>query len=180
MTANCQTPAIARCMTAHDPGLRACSTSLMRCLRQTKWRCSCRNESSARSAFVVRSTPGSWSRLRKLVAFDDDTLDKLTQLARDRMATFQELADEAFADLLEKNTGIPIDLKDALRKSAGFLKASGAEEREIENRKDAIIKFRPRPFRARPSARQAKTFQRRPTRSTMAGDGPACTLGRRP
>ncbi len=55
--------------------------------------------------------------MRKLIAFDDDTLDKLKQLARDRMATFQELADEAFADLLKKH-GIPIDLKDALRKSA--------------------------------------------------------------
>jgi hypothetical protein len=62
-------------------------------------------------------------RLRKLIAFDDDTLDKLTQLARDRMATFQELADEAFADLLKKH-GIPIDLKDALRKSAGLSKAA--------------------------------------------------------
>jgi hypothetical protein len=55
--------------------------------------------------------------MRKLIAFDDDTLDKLTQLGRDRMATLQELADEAFADLLKKH-GIPIDLKDALRKSA--------------------------------------------------------------
>jgi non-homologous end joining protein Ku len=55
--------------------------------------------------------------VRKLIAFDDDTSDKLKQLARDRMATFQELADEAFADLLKKH-GIPIDLKDALRKSA--------------------------------------------------------------
>lgn len=55
--------------------------------------------------------------MRKLIAFDDDTLPKLTQLARDRMATFQELADEAFADLLKKH-GIPVDLKDALRKSA--------------------------------------------------------------
>ena len=59
--------------------------------------------------------------MRKLIAFDDDTLDKLNQLARDRMGTFQELADEAFADLLKKH-GIPIDLKDALRKSAGLLK----------------------------------------------------------
>ncbi len=33
------------------------------------------------------------------------------------MATLQELADEAFGDLLKKH-GIPIDLKDALRKSA--------------------------------------------------------------
>jgi hypothetical protein len=39
------------------------------------------------------------------------------------MATFQELADEAFADLLKKH-GIPIDLKDALRKSARLSKDS--------------------------------------------------------
>jgi non-homologous end joining protein Ku len=57
--------------------------------------------------------------MRKLIAFDDDTFDKLKQLARDRMATFQELADEAFADLLKKH-GIPVDLKDALRKSAAL------------------------------------------------------------
>jgi non-homologous end joining protein Ku len=55
--------------------------------------------------------------VRKLIAFDDDTFDKLTQLGRGRMATLQELADEAFADLLKKH-GVPIDLKDALRKSA--------------------------------------------------------------
>jgi hypothetical protein len=57
--------------------------------------------------------------MRKLIAFDDDTFDKLKQLARDRMGTFQELADEAFADLLRKH-GIPVDLKDALRKSAAI------------------------------------------------------------
>lgn len=60
--------------------------------------------------------------MRKLIAFDDDTFGKLKQLARDRMATFQELADEAFADLLKKH-GIPVDLKDALRKSAARTKA---------------------------------------------------------
>jgi hypothetical protein len=70
--------------------------------------------------------------MRKLIAFDEDTFDKLRQLGRDRMATFQELADEAFADLLKKH-GIPIDLKDALRKSAAVgrpapkRKASGAK-----------------------------------------------------
>ena len=37
--------------------------------------------------------------MRKLIAFDDDTGDKLKQLGRDRMATLQDLADEAFADL---------------------------------------------------------------------------------
>jgi non-homologous end joining protein Ku len=61
--------------------------------------------------------------MRKLIAFDDDTFDKLKQLGRDRMATVQELADEAFADLLNKH-GIPIDLKDALRKSAALPKAA--------------------------------------------------------
>jgi non-homologous end joining protein Ku len=55
--------------------------------------------------------------MRKLIEFDDETFDKLRQLARDRMGTLQELADEAFADLLKKH-GVPIDLKDALRKSA--------------------------------------------------------------
>jgi hypothetical protein len=43
------------------------------------------------------------------------------------MATFQELADEAFADLLKKH-GIPIDLKDALRKSAGISKVATARK----------------------------------------------------
>ncbi len=57
--------------------------------------------------------------MRKLIAFDEETFDKLKQLARDRMGTIQELADEAFADLLRKH-GIPIDLKDALRKSASL------------------------------------------------------------
>jgi non-homologous end joining protein Ku len=57
--------------------------------------------------------------VRKLIEFDDDTFDKLKQLARDRMATIQELADEAFADVLRKH-GIPVDLKDALRKSASL------------------------------------------------------------
>jgi non-homologous end joining protein Ku len=61
--------------------------------------------------------------VRKLIAFDDDTFDKLKQLGRDRMATIQELADEAFADLLRKD-GIPVDLKDALRRSASLSKAS--------------------------------------------------------
>jgi non-homologous end joining protein Ku len=39
------------------------------------------------------------------------------------MATIQELADEAFADVLKKH-GIPIDLKDALRKSAASSKTA--------------------------------------------------------
>ncbi|KRR21021.1 hypothetical protein CQ14_36120 [Bradyrhizobium lablabi] len=71
--------------------------------------------------------------MRKLIAFDDDTFDKLKQLARDRMATFQELADEAFADLFKKH-GIPIDLKDALKKSAGVSKVSARKARSKTGR----------------------------------------------
>ena len=63
--------------------------------------------------------------LRKLIEFDDDTFAKLKQLARDRMATLQELADEAFADLMKKH-GLPIDLKDALKKSAAQSGASAS------------------------------------------------------
>jgi non-homologous end joining protein Ku len=72
--------------------------------------------------------------MRKLIDFDDDTLDKLTQLGRDRMATLQELADEAFADLLKKH-GVPIDLKDALRKSAkGASKPAHIRKRADDSR----------------------------------------------
>jgi hypothetical protein len=59
--------------------------------------------------------------MRKLIAFDDETMAALKQLGRNRMATIQDLADEAFADLLKKH-GVPVDLKEALRKSAGVKK----------------------------------------------------------
>jgi hypothetical protein len=52
----------------------------------------------------------------KRVAFDRATWMALDLYARDSMKTFQELADEAFADLLEKH-GRPVDLKEALRAS---------------------------------------------------------------
>jgi hypothetical protein len=69
----------------------------------------------------MRCGAGGSPIVRKLIAFDDDTFDRLKLLGRDRMATLQELADEAFADLLRKH-GIPVDLKDALRKSASLTK----------------------------------------------------------
>ena len=52
----------------------------------------------------------------KRVQFDSETWAALDLLARDRMSTFQELADEAFSDLLKKY-GRPTDLKTALRES---------------------------------------------------------------
>jgi hypothetical protein len=62
----------------------------------------------------------------KRVQFDEETWQALDLLARDRMATFQELADEAFADLLHKH-GRPTDLKTALRRSAKETKKSRAD-----------------------------------------------------
>lgn len=53
----------------------------------------------------------------KIVKFEPEDYAALDQLARDRMMTFQELADEAFRDLLKKH-GRPTDLKEALRRSA--------------------------------------------------------------
>lgn len=54
----------------------------------------------------------------KRVQFDDETFAALDLLARERMMTFQELADEAFRDLLRRHNR-PVDLKEALRRSAG-------------------------------------------------------------
>jgi uncharacterized protein with von Willebrand factor type A (vWA) domain len=60
----------------------------------------------------ARDMPG------KRIQIEDDNWAALRLLASDRMMTFQELADEAFADLLKKH-GRPVDLRAALRKSAG-------------------------------------------------------------
>jgi hypothetical protein len=54
----------------------------------------------------------------KRIQVDEETWQAVDLLVRDQMKTFQELAEEAFADLLKKNNR-PVDLKDALRKSAG-------------------------------------------------------------
>jgi len=52
------------------------------------------------------------------VQFDEETWRQLDLLGHDQMKDFQVLADEAFRDLLKKY-GRPVDLKDALRRSAG-------------------------------------------------------------
>jgi hypothetical protein len=54
---------------------------------------------------------------RKLVAIDPGTLRALELLARDRMQEFNELADEAFRDVLKKHRR-PVTLKEALKQSA--------------------------------------------------------------
>ena len=54
---------------------------------------------------------------RKLVEFDEETWQALDLLGRDSMKALQELADEAFRDLLRKYDR-PTDLKAALKQSA--------------------------------------------------------------
>src|SRR5687768_9493697 len=54
---------------------------------------------------------------RKLIAFDAETWNALDLLAKDSFKTVQELADEAFTDLLRKHNR-PTDLRQALKKSA--------------------------------------------------------------
>jgi hypothetical protein len=63
-----------------------------------------------------RSAKASASGRRKLIEFDAETWHALHLLSRDRMKSLQELADEAFADLLKKHHR-PVTLKQALKES---------------------------------------------------------------
>lgn len=89
----------------------------------------------------------------KRIAFDTETWQTLDLLARDRMMTFQELADEAFRDVLKKH-GRPMDLKDAFKRSA---RAADAE-------KHGAPKFAP--TATKPGARRVKS--KRPAGSRRA------------
>ena len=81
---------------------------------------------------------GEQGSIRKLIAFDEDTFDKLKQLGRDQMLKLQDLADEAFSDLLEKH-GIPADLRDALQKSAAL---DGTDRSRTKSRVQSVTKRR--------------------------------------
>jgi predicted DNA-binding ribbon-helix-helix protein len=59
----------------------------------------------------------------KRITFDLETWHALDLMARDKMMTLQELADEAFRDLLKKHNR-PTDLKSALRESARQIAAN--------------------------------------------------------
>jgi hypothetical protein len=54
--------------------------------------------------------------VRRRIAFDAETWHALDRLAKDRMSTLQELAEEAFRDLLKKHRR-PTTLKEMLRES---------------------------------------------------------------
>ena len=73
-------------------------------------------------------------QIGKRVAFDAATWHALNLYARDSMKSFQELADEAFADLLKKHQR-PTGLKDALRQSAQRIGANDNPGRTRPDRK---------------------------------------------
>ena len=54
----------------------------------------------------------------KRLQFDDETWQTIEAVARQSDRSFQELADEAFADLLKKHKQ-PVGLKAALKESVG-------------------------------------------------------------
>jgi hypothetical protein len=54
----------------------------------------------------------------KRIQLDEQTWQAVSLLASDRRVSFQELANEAFRDLLRKHAR-PTDLKTALRQSVG-------------------------------------------------------------
>jgi hypothetical protein len=73
---------------------------------------------------VAKAKAGGAPReIGKRVTFDRATFMALDLYARDSMRSFQEIADEAFADLLAKHDR-PTDLKDALRRSTRAIGAN--------------------------------------------------------
>jgi hypothetical protein len=63
--------------------------------------------------------------VRKLIEFDGETWRALEGLSHDNFASLQELADEAFRDLLKKH-GRPVTLREALKASARAIPANDA------------------------------------------------------
>ena len=82
----------------------------------------------------------------KRVQIDDETWIALDLLARDSMKDFQELADEAFRDLLAKH-GRPTDLKSALKHS---LREIAAEKPPAKLQAEPPAGERPRSKRPKP------------------------------
>jgi hypothetical protein len=85
---------------------------------------------------------------RKLIAFDAETWHALHLLARDSMKSLQEIADEAFADVLKKHHR-PTDLKEALRESVR--RAPANDPRPMKPAGDAAPRRPPRSGKLRRS-----------------------------
>jgi hypothetical protein len=86
---------------------------------------------------------------RKLIEFDPETWQAVSLLSRDSMKTLQELADEAFSDLLKKHRR-PTGLKQQLRESARQIPANDPEPDAAAARKPRLTrKVRKKPGRRR-------------------------------
>jgi hypothetical protein len=82
----------------------------------------------------------------KRVTFDIETWQALDMLARDRMMTFDELADEAFRDVLTKH-GRPSDVHDAFKRSARAADREAGEDtkaRKVAESPPAARRKRPK------------------------------------
>ena len=67
---------------------------------------------------LVRYRQRTPSMVGKRVQFDDETWNAINLLRQERRRSFQQLADEAFRDLLDKHQS-PAGLKAQLRESVG-------------------------------------------------------------
>jgi hypothetical protein len=68
---------------------------------------------------------------RKVFSVDARLLDALAFFSRDTKATLDDIADEAFRDLLKKHKR-PLSLKAALQESARALPANDAEPKRVK------------------------------------------------
>lgn len=89
---------------------------------------------------------------RKLIAFDEATWAALDLLARDSMKSIQELADEAFGDLLKKHRR-PTSLKEALRLSLRREPANDPAPAKVKRRTTGAAVAKPSPRRSKPRRR---------------------------
>jgi hypothetical protein len=86
------------------------------------------------AAMNGRKAPSNDPPKRKLIEFEDDVFAALDRLAKDNMMTVQELADEAFSDVLKKH-GRPVLLEDQLKQSLRLSPANDREPRRPARRK---------------------------------------------
>lgn len=102
----------------------------------------------------------------KRVQIDDETWQALVLLGRDSMKDFQELADEAFADLLKKHHR-PVGLRDELRQSLRRAAANDGPPRRDDARHAAASAGSTAPP-ATPKRRPAKRSPARRLRPAAA------------
>ncbi len=92
----------------------------------------------------------------KRIVFDLANWQSLDVLARERMMTFQELADEAFLDLLRKH-GRPYDTRDAFKRSARLAQANENRAENNSRPKNSRPGGKPAPKSKRPAGWRARS-----------------------